>query len=150
MSPSDALFRVEGYDVTVRRRGASPARSRATVILDLHQNVCTFTAEGTGPVHALDRALRGCLASLYPEVDLVSLRDYRVNVLDRNHGTDAQVCVAIEWTDGHSSWTTDGVSENVIEATWIALVKSIRRELGSGVNAVGATAAWAEDQSWAV
>ena len=87
------------------------------------------TAQGNGPVNALDLALRQCLSSLYPGIAGVRLTDYKVRVLDNKKGTAARVRVLVEWSDHRRSWATVGVSENVIEASWFALVDALRLEL---------------------
>ena len=85
--------------------------------------------EGKGPVHALDLALRKALEVFYPNLKEVHLTDYKVRVLDAKNTTAAKVRVLIESTDGRGSWTTVGVSENIIEASAIALVDSIEYKL---------------------
>jgi 2-isopropylmalate synthase len=82
-----------------------------------------------GPFHALHVCLRKCLSKLYPQITDVRLTDYKVRVLDSNKGTAANVRVLIEWSDHKRSWSTVGVSDNVIEASWKALVDAIRLEL---------------------
>jgi 2-isopropylmalate synthase len=77
--------------------------------------------EGNGPVNALDHALRNALLPAYLAVEKFELIDYKVRVLDQGHGTDATVRVLIETTDGLSAWTTVGVGQNIIEASWEAL-----------------------------
>ena len=86
-------------------------------------------AEGDGPVNALDKALRKALEIFYPEVKNVRLVDYKVRVLDSESATGAKVRVLIESTDGKESWSTVGVSRDVIQASWIALVDSIEYKL---------------------
>ena len=86
-------------------------------------------AEGDGPVHALDRALRKALEVFYPELSSVHLTDFKVRVIDSESATAAKVRVLIESTDGESVWTTVGVSTDIIEASWIALVDSIEYKL---------------------
>ncbi len=83
------------------------------------------TAEGNGPVNALDAALRKAIGSSYPTLGHIHLIDYRVRVLDTNLGTGAVTRVLIDTTDGDVTWTTIGVSENIIEASWQALYESI-------------------------
>ena len=83
------------------------------------------TAEGRGPVGALDNALRQALGKTYPELEEISLTDYRVRVLDEKKGTQAVVRVLIESSDGEKEWSTVGVSDNIIEASWEALADSL-------------------------
>ncbi|MDA8418144.1 MAG: citramalate synthase, partial [Desulfobacteraceae bacterium] len=86
-------------------------------------------ALGDGPVNALDNALRKALTCFYPQLSSVSLSDYKVRVLASEHGTGAQVRVLIESTDSKSQWGTVGVSHDIIEASWQALVDSISYKL---------------------
>ena len=86
-------------------------------------------AEGEGPVHALDKALRKALEVFYPQLSDVRLVDYKVRVLDSQSATESRVRVLIESTDGEESWSTVGVSKDIIKASWIALVDSIEYKL---------------------
>jgi 2-isopropylmalate synthase len=125
--PGLKLFEVVNYEVTTK--GNRHTNSTATVTLKASDGVHSATAAGHGPVNALDLCLRQCLASLYPSIADVKLTDYKVRVLDSKKGTAAKVRVLVEWTDHRRSWTTVGVSENVIEASWLALIDAIRLEL---------------------
>ena len=82
-------------------------------------------AEGLGPVNALDNALRKALTRFYPVISEVKLVDYKVRVLDQKQGTNAKVRVLIETSDGKETWSTVGVSANIIEASWQALRDSL-------------------------
>jgi 2-isopropylmalate synthase len=82
-------------------------------------------AEGDGPVNALDNALRKALEQFYPAIKMMKLTDYKVRVLDSTSATASKVRVLIESTDVNESWNTIGVSSDIIEASWIALVDSI-------------------------
>jgi 2-isopropylmalate synthase len=86
-------------------------------------------AEGDGPVNALDNALRKALKPFYPTLASMHLTDFKVRVLDEKQGTAAKVRVLIQSQDEHDSWGTVGVSENIIEASWQALVDSIEYKL---------------------
>jgi 2-isopropylmalate synthase len=86
-------------------------------------------AEGDGPVHALDRALRKALETFYPELANVHLTDYKVRVINGKDATAAKVRVLLQSTDGDVIWTTVGVSTDIIEASWLALVDSIEYKL---------------------
>jgi 2-isopropylmalate synthase len=111
-------------------------RTEATVKLVVAGQVRHEVAEGDGPVNALDAALRKALMPLYPSVDSMSLLDYKVRVINAQEGTAAKVRVSIESTDGDGVWGTVGVSENVIEASWLALADSFSYFLGrAGVRA---------------
>ena len=118
-------FEVVSYDVTTRMIGGTTA----TVTLRIQDSVHTATANGHGPMNALDLCLRQCLSTVYPNVKNVRLTDYKVRVLDSKKGTAAKVRVLVEWSDHRRSWATVGVSDNVIEASWLALVDAIRLEL---------------------
>ncbi len=129
LRPGTHFFDVESYEVSTRAAGGAPSVSTATVTLNTQDGVHTATETGNGPFHALHVCLRKCLSKLYPQIADVRLTDYKVRVLDSNKGTAANVRVLIEWSDHRRSWSTVGVSDNVIEASWIALVDAIRLEL---------------------
>src|SRR5437588_6495292 len=86
-------------------------------------------SEGDGPVNALDNALRKALVPLYPSLEGLHLADYKVRVVNARAETAARVRVVIEWRDADSNWGTVGVNENIIEASWLALVDSIEYKL---------------------
>ncbi len=104
---------------------AKDAMSEATIKIHVGAERFVATGEGAGPVGALDNALRMALARFYPEVADIELVDYKVRILDENVGTDAITRVVITTRDRQGSWGTIGVSENIIEASWNALVDSI-------------------------
>ena len=128
LNPGLHFFEVEGYEVVTKSAGSS-SRSTATVNLRAQDGVHSATASGHGPVHALDLCLRKCLATLYPQISDVRLTDYKVRVLEPKRATAARVRVLVEWSDHRKSWSTAGVSDNVIEASWSAMVDAIRLEL---------------------
>jgi 2-isopropylmalate synthase len=119
------------YNVAVESRdGDSGAvRTEATVKLVVAGEQRHEVAEGDGPVNALDAALRKALVGVYPVVERMHLLDYKVRVINAQEGTAAKVRVSIESTDGDSVWGTVGVSENVIEASWLALADSFHYHL---------------------
>ncbi|MGD0499233.1 MAG: citramalate synthase [Bryobacteraceae bacterium] len=131
LHPSAQFFDVESYEVSTRATGGPEGASRsvATVTLRAQDGEHTATETGHGPFHALHLCLRKCLSKLYPRIADVKLTDYKVRVLDSRKGTAANVRVLIEWSDHKKSWATVGVSDNVIEASWKALVDAIRLEL---------------------
>ena len=118
------LFEVESFRVLVEERETGGTLAEATVKVRSDGDRHIATAEGHGPVGALDNALRMALARTYPEMDRMELTDYRVRVLDGTKGTGAVVRVLIEMTDGEREWTTVGVSENIIQASYEALAES--------------------------
>jgi 2-isopropylmalate synthase len=117
------FFEVESYRVHVEERvGDESPLAEATVKVVTKGTRHIESAEGQGPVGALDNALRKALTNDYPELEHISLEDFRVRVLDETHGTGAVVRVLIDTSNGQREWTTVGVSENIIEASWEALV----------------------------
>jgi 2-isopropylmalate synthase len=99
--------------------------TEATVKVHVGGDRVVATAEGNGPVNALDGALRGAIGPKFPALSHIHLTDYRVRVLDTGRGTGAVTRVLVDSTDGERTWTTIGVSENIIEASWQALYDSI-------------------------
>ncbi|HWE50855.1 MAG TPA: alpha-isopropylmalate synthase regulatory domain-containing protein, partial [Bryobacteraceae bacterium] len=124
LRPDVHFFDVVGYEVNIKSGQAC-----ATVSVRTNEGPLSATAAGHGPVNALDVALRKCLSELYPRIRDVRLTDYKVRVLDTDKGTDAKVRVLVEWSDHEKSWSTVGVSDDVIEASWNALVDALRLEL---------------------
>jgi 2-isopropylmalate synthase len=120
---SQPFFTIESYRVHVEERSGDDAPlAEATVKVVTKGTRHIESAEGQGPVGALDNALRKALTNDYPELEHISLEDFRVRVLDETHGTGAVVRVLIDTSNGQREWTTVGVSENIIEASWEALV----------------------------
>ena len=151
LDPGLQLFELVGFEVTTKMSASKDAQTLATVTLKVDDSVHSATATGHGPVNALDLCLRQCLAALYPAIADVRLTDYKVRVLDSKKGTAAKVRVLIEWSDQRRSWATVGVSENVIEASWHALVDAIRLELMRMHEQGDAmTAKAGEDYGWGV
>ena len=109
----------------VEHREDGAVVSEATVKLRVRGERIIATAEGNGPVNALDEALRIALVRHYPELADFELADYKVRILEGSHGTGAVTRVLVETTDGRREWTTVGVHENVVEASWHALVDAL-------------------------
>jgi 2-isopropylmalate synthase len=118
------FFEIDSYRVHVEEHVGDdePPLAEATVKVVTMGTRHIESAEGQGPVGALDNALRKALANDYPELEHISLEDFRVRVLDETSGTGAVVRVLIDTSNGQREWTTVGVSENIIEASWEALV----------------------------
>ena len=123
------FYQLEGFKVFTEKKMDGAVLAGATVRLKVNGFDEMATIEGHGPVEVLDRALRAALHKFYPAVADMHLSDYKVRVLDTKQGTAAKVRVLIESQDQHDSWTTVGVHENVIEASWEALVDSIEYKL---------------------
>lgn len=109
--------------------GNPDMRHTALIKVSVNGDTAITAAEGDGPVHALDKALRKVLEEFYPIVSTIYLTDYKVRVLDSLQASAAKVRVLIETTDGEHTWSTVGVSTDIIEASWIALVDSIEYKL---------------------
>ena len=125
-----SFFDLEGFRVIVEKRGKDGGHvSEATVKVKVKGQVEQTVAEGDGPINALDRALRKALVRFYPDIAKVFLTDFRVRILDPEEATAATTQVLIESSDGETSWGTVGVSGDVIEASWEALVDSMEYKL---------------------
>jgi len=119
------LFTLKEYHCSFRRSSLDGATTcEATVKIDVNGTSEYTVEEGDGPVNALDAALRKALRPFYPWIDSLRLSDYKVRIVDGSRGTAARTRVLIVSTDGHSTWGTVGVSDNIIEASWLALVDS--------------------------
>ena len=121
MGQRASFFDLESWRVIVERRRNGDVVSEATVKLHAEGARIVATGEGNGPVNALDNALRQALIELYPALAVMELTDYKVRIVSGAHGTDAVTRVLVETTDGVTEWSTVGVHENVIEASWQAL-----------------------------
>jgi len=119
------FFRLESFRVITEQREDGAFVTEATIKVHVGDARVVATAEGNGPVNALDAALRKAIGSSYPELAHLHLTDYKVRVLDTAKGTGAVTRVLIDSTDGERMWTTIGVSENIIEASWEALADSV-------------------------
>ncbi|OGP49720.1 MAG: citramalate synthase [Deltaproteobacteria bacterium RBG_13_43_22] len=130
MGTRQQYFELEWYRVTVQKvREDQPPIVEATIIVKVKDQVEHTAALGNGPVNALDNALRKALVRFYPELNEVSLDDYKVRVLSSVEGTGARVRVLIESGDREDKWGTVGVSTDILEASWQALVDSITYKL---------------------
>jgi 2-isopropylmalate synthase len=125
MKAYQPMFRLEGFRMIIEKRDTGQMYSEATIKVRVGDVQVHTAAEGNGPVNALDNALRKALDDIYPDLRKMKLTDFKVRVIDGVDGTGAQVRVFIETQDEEKSWGTVGVSPNVIEASWIALVDSL-------------------------
>lgn len=122
----ERMFNLHGYRVMIQKADeTSEPYSEATVKVSIGDREVHTAADGDGPVNALDNALRKALTELFPRLQRLQLVDYKVRVLTAEGGTATKVRVLIETTDGDSTWGTVGVHENIIEASWQALVDAI-------------------------
>ena len=119
-----SLFDVEGYRVIVERHG-SDIWSEATVRVKVNGESIHTVAESSGPIGALDKALRLGLEKTFPQLRDMTLRDYKVRIVEGSHGTGAITRVLIESTGNDDSWSTIGVDENIIAASWRALEEAV-------------------------
>jgi 2-isopropylmalate synthase len=119
------FFQLESFRVITEQREDATFVTEATIKVHVGDERVVATAEGNGPVNALDGALRKAIGAYYPGLAHLHLTDYKVRVLDTSKGTGAVTRVLIDSTDGETSWSTIGVSENIIEASWEALSDSI-------------------------
>jgi len=128
----EPLFRLESWRVLVEKRADGRVATEATIKVWLDGERFIRTAEGNGPVNALDAALRDAIGELYPHLRDIELINFKVRILDESHGTGAVTRVLIDASDGREVWGTIGVSENVIEASWDALVDSLEYGMQPG------------------
>jgi 2-isopropylmalate synthase len=127
----EPLFDLESFRVTIEKDKDQPCSSQATVKISVGGKQEITAAEGYGPVSALDNALRKALDRFFPDLDTMSLVDFKVRVIDGTRGTAAKVRVFIESRDQDNIWSTIGVSEDIIEASWQALADSFQFKLAN-------------------
>jgi len=127
-------FILESFRVTTEKNLSGPSTSQATIKISVGDEQEITAAEGDGPVNALDNALRKALTKFFPEIEEMGLVDFKVRVIDGSHATSAKVRVQIESRDSREIWSTIGVSENIIEASWQALVDSVQYKLSKELN----------------
>ena len=121
----EPLFTLESFRVITEKRADGRVETEATVKIFHHGERLVATAEGNGPINALDSALRIALGPRVPELGAIELVNFKVRILDETKGTAAVTRVLLDSSDGHGTWGSIGVSENVIEASWEALLDSL-------------------------
>ena len=126
-------FTLESFRVTTEKNRLGPGSCQATIKISVGKENEITAAEGDGPVNALDNALRKALVNFFPQINEMRLVDFKVRVIDGGDATAARVRVQIESRDAHEIWSTIGVSENVIEASWQALVDSFQYKLSKEI-----------------
>jgi 2-isopropylmalate synthase len=138
----EPLFRLESWRVIVEQRADGKVETEATIKVWLDGERYVTTAEGNGPVNALDAALRAAILQVHPHLADVELVNFKVRILDETHGTDAITRVVLDSSDGTEVWGSIGVHENVIAASWEALVDSLEfAEQGARRDGANAAAA---------
>ena len=123
------LFELESFRVVIEKDRDRPCGAHATIKIGVDQRQEITAAEGKGPVSALDNALRKALDQFFPGINTMRLVDFKVRVIDGREGTAAKVRVFIESRDQDEIWSTIGVSEDIIEASWQALTDSFHYKL---------------------
>jgi 2-isopropylmalate synthase len=121
----EQLFRLESWRAIVEKRADGRVETEATIKIWVGGERYVRTAEGHGPVNALDRALRDALVEIHPHLRDIDLVNFKVRILDEAKGTGAVTRVLLDASDGDAVWGSIGVSENIIEASWEALVDSL-------------------------
>ncbi|MGA8362907.1 MAG: citramalate synthase [Solirubrobacteraceae bacterium] len=128
----EPLFKLESWRVIVEKHADGRATTEATIKIWLGGERYVRTAEGNGPVHALDKALRDAIGEIHPHLKDIDLVNFKVRILDETKGTGAVTRVLIDASDGKDVWGSIGVSENLIAASWDALVDSLERGMLGG------------------
>jgi 2-isopropylmalate synthase len=126
------LFRLESWRVIVEQLADGEAQTEATIKIWIDGERRVHTAEGNGPVNALDAALRAAIGEVHPHLADIELVNFKVRILDEDKGTGAVTRVLLDSSDGTSVWGSIGVSENVVAASWEALVDSLERGMLAG------------------
>jgi 2-isopropylmalate synthase len=135
----EPLFKLESWRVIVEKHADGRATTEATIKIWVGGERYVRTAEGNGPVHALDRALRDAIGEIHPHLKDIDLVNFKVRILDETKGTGAVTRVLIDASDGKDVWGAIGVSENLIAASWDALVDSLEFGMQSGAPSSVAT-----------
>jgi 2-isopropylmalate synthase len=128
----EPLFRLESWRAIVEKRADGRVETEATIKIWVDGERYVRTAEGNGPVNALDRALRDALIEIHPHLGDIDLVNFKVRILDETKGTGAVTRVLLDASDGDQVWGSIGVSENIIEASWEALVDSLEHGMQVG------------------
>jgi 2-isopropylmalate synthase len=135
----EPLFGLESWRVVVEKRADGKVETEATIKIWLGGERYVRTAEGNGPVNALDKALRDAIGEIHPHLHDIDLVNFKVRILDETKGTGAVTRVLIDASDGHEVWGSIGVSENVIAASWDALVDSLEYGMQVGARSSAAS-----------
>jgi 2-isopropylmalate synthase len=136
----EPLFTLESWRVTVEKHADGNVETEATIRLWRDGKRFWAAAEGNGPVNALDKALRSAIGDLYPQLSDIELVNFKVRILDEVKGTGAVTRVLVDASDGHEVWGSIGVSENVIGASWDALLDSLEYGIGHSAGRASSSA----------
>lgn len=150
LQPDHFFFELEKMRLTDEREGAKRTQCKVEMTIRARDGVHSAEVEASGPFDSMAQCLRKCLSQTYPAVADIQLVDYKVRVLGPKRGTAARVRVLIEWSDHKRTWTTVGVSDDVLEASWNALVDSVRLELLRLAESDDALKKTVADYSWGV
>ena len=149
LNPEIQPFLAEHYELTSHSALCGAAMSTATATVRVGDAIRSETEDGDGAINALERALRQCLFALYPEISRIHVTDFHVQTLKASQGTTARVRVALAWAESGRRWVTAGVSSDLLEAAWLALVDGFRLPLMRLAES-GRPMPAAADSSWAV
>ncbi|HLK49149.1 MAG TPA: alpha-isopropylmalate synthase regulatory domain-containing protein [Bryobacteraceae bacterium] len=150
LAPDHRPFEAERYEVTSHFALFGEAITTASVTIRVGDGIRSETEEGTGPVDALERALRQCLFAVYPAIADVRLKEYHAHTLEPAQGGAARIRLTIEWAESGERWITSGVSSDLIEAAWVALVDGFRLPLMRLEEHAAPMPRAVTDSSWAV
>ncbi len=150
LQPDHFFFELENMSLVSEKKDGKRTECKVEMTIRARDGLHTATADASGPFDAMSGCLRKCLSETYPQIADIRLKDYKVRVLEPNRGTAAKVRVLVEWSDNKTSWTTVGVSDDVLEASWNALVDSIRLELLRLAESDKSLEKTVEDYCWGV
>jgi 2-isopropylmalate synthase len=128
----EPLFKLESWRTIVEKNADGKVSTEATIKIWVDGDRFVRTAEGNGPVNALDKALREAIGETYPHLKDIDLVNFKVRILNETKGTGAVTRVLLDASDGPSTWGAIGVSENIIEASWLALVDALEYGMQPG------------------
>ena len=129
LAPDAFFFKLDDMEMVTRKQGREQTVCSVKMTVNTPDGPHEAEAVASGPFDAMAQALRAAIGNVYPAIADIRLVDYKVRVLEPNKGTAAKVRVLVNWTDHKTNWTTVGVSDDVLEASWNALCDSIRLEL---------------------
>jgi len=150
LAPEHRPFEAERYEIASHLALYGEAMTTASITIRIGDAIRSESEQGAGPVDALERSLRQCLFAVYPVIADIRLKEYHVQTLQPAYGTAARIRLTIEWAESGERWITSGVSGDLIEAAWLALVDGFRLPLMRHQEAGAALLPSGADSSWAV